>query len=136
VRKDLITLSRQEHERWQVIRRVMTGELGQREAGEVVGVTDRQIRNLVRKVKEKYRDFKPKFAAEKLWKREKIRVSDEKLRQIMNFEAVYPAMSALDGYIRRYGIPQRLYVDKHSTYKTTREPSEDEEAAGAGDRAF
>jgi hypothetical protein len=32
----------------------------------------------------------------------------------------------MKGYIRRYGIPQSLYVDKHSTYKTTREPAEDE----------
>ena len=223
MRKDLITLTRQEHERLQVIRKVMNGELRQREAGELVGVTDRQIRNLVRKVKEKgarglahgnrgqpspkrmpeelvsrivvivkekYGDFKPKFAAEKLWKKEKIRVSDEKLRQIMieaglwrvhrrqrdvhqwrerkayygemvqmdgshhgwlegrgpklvlmglvddarnvfyghfyDFEGVFPAMNALEGYIRRYGIPQSLYVDKHSTYKTSREPSEDE----------
>jgi len=53
VRKDLITLTRQEHERFQVIRRVINGELGQREAGELMGVTDRQVRNLVRKVKEK-----------------------------------------------------------------------------------
>lgn len=223
MRKDLITLTRQEHERLQVIRRVMKRELRQKEAGELIGVTDRQIRNLVRKVKEKgvqgmahgnrgkpsprrmpgelvarivaivrqrYQDFKPKFAAEKLAKKEKIRVSDEKLRQIMieaglwrvhrrkrevhqwrerkayygemvqmdgshhawleergpklvlmgfvddarnrfygrfyDYEGVYPAMNALEGYIRRFGIPQSLYVDKHSTYKTTREPSEDE----------
>ena len=41
------------------------------------------VERIVGIVKERYRDFKPKFAAEKLWKREKIRVSDEKLRQIM-----------------------------------------------------
>ena len=42
------------------------------------------------------------------------------------YEGVYPAMNALEGYIRRFGIPRSLYVDKHSTYKTTRDPSCDE----------
>jgi hypothetical protein len=28
--------------------------------------------------------------------------------------------------LRRYGLPQSIYVDKHSTYKTVRDPSEDE----------
>jgi hypothetical protein len=35
-------------------------------------------------------------------------------------------MRALEGYLRRYGLPQSLYVDKHSTYKTTRDPSTEE----------
>jgi len=148
------------------------------------------IDRIIALVKERYRDFKPKFAAEKLWKRDKIKVSDEKMRQIMieaklwhvrrhktevhpwrepkaycgemvqmdgshhawleargpklvlmgmvddarnrfygrfyAYEGVYPAMNVLEGYIRRYGLPQSLYVDKHSTYKTVRHPSEDE----------
>jgi hypothetical protein len=42
------------------------------------------------------------------------------------YEGVYPAMNALEGYIRRFGIPRSLYVDKHSTYRTTRDPSTDE----------
>jgi len=41
------------------------------------------VERIVTLVRERYRDFKPKFAAEKLWKREKIKVSDEKMRQIM-----------------------------------------------------
>jgi hypothetical protein len=148
------------------------------------------VDRIVALVKERYRDFKPKFAAEKLWQKEKIRVSDEKMRQIMigaglwrvhrhkteihpwreprahygemvqmdgshhawlekrgpklvlmgmvddarnrfygrfyEYEGVYPAMNVLEGYIRRFGLPQSLYVDKHSTYKTVRHPSEDE----------
>ena len=116
MREELITLTQKEHERLSIIRKVLKRELRQKEAGALMGVTDRQVRNLVRKVKEKgahglahgnrgkpsprrmpgevvarivgvikdrYRDFKPKFAAEKLWKRDKIKVSDEKLRQIM-----------------------------------------------------
>jgi transposase len=116
VREDLITLTKKEHERLEVIRRVMKCELKQKVAAEVLGLSTRQVRNLVRKVdrdgakglahgnrgkpspkrmaqelvdrivelvKTRYKDFKPKFAAEKLWKREKIRISDEKMRQIM-----------------------------------------------------
>lgn len=41
-------------------------------------------------------------------------------------EGVYPAMDSLCRYIRLYGRPVNLYLDKHSTYKTTREPSLDE----------
>jgi transposase len=223
VREELITLTKKEHERLAVVRQVMRRELKQKVAAELLGLSTRQVRNLVRKVerygakglahgnrgkpspkrmaqalidriialvKERYRDFKPKFAAEKLWKRDKIKVSDEKMRQIMivaglwrvrrhkteihpwrepkayygemvqmdgshhawleargpklvlmgmvddarnrfygrfyAYEGVYPAMNVLEGYIRRYGLPQSLYVDKHSTYKTVRHPSEDE----------
>ena len=228
MRKELIILTKQEHERLEIIRRVMKKELRQKEAGSLMGITDRQVRNLVRKIrakgasglahgnrgkpspkrlsadvvakivgilKERYRDFKPKFAAEKLLRKEKIRISDEKLRQIMieaglwrvrrrrtevhqwrerkayygemvqmdgshhdwlekrgpkmvlmglvddarnrfygrfyEYEGVYPAMNSLEGYIRLYGIPRSLYVDKHSTYKTVRNPSEDELLRGA-----
>lgn len=223
MREELITLTKKEHERLAVIRQVMRRELKQKVAAELLSLSTRQIRNLVRKVeqhgakglahgnrgkpspkrmaqtlrdrivalvKERYRDFKPKFAAEKLWKRDKIKVSDEKLRQIMigaglwrvhrqksevhpwrepkayygemvqmdgshhawletrgpkivlmgmvddarnrvygrfyAYEGVYPAMNVLEGYIRCFGLPQSLYVDKHSTYKTVRHPSEDE----------
>ncbi len=35
-------------------------------------------------------------------------------------------MDSLQRYIRLYGRPVSLYMDKHSTYKTTRDPSTDE----------
>ena len=41
-------------------------------------------------------------------------------------EGVYPAMDSLRRYIERHGLPQSLYLDKHSTYKTTRQPDTDE----------
>lgn len=223
MREELITLTKKEHERLAMVRRVMKGELKQKVAAELLGLSTRQVRNLMRKVEKEgakglahgnrgrpspkrmaqllvdrivslvrahYRDFKPKFAAEKLWQKDKIKVSDEKMRQIMikaglwrvhrhksevhpwrepkdhygemvqmdgshhawlekrgpklvlmgmvddarnrfygrfyEYEGVYPAMNVLEGYIRRYGLPQSLYVDKHSTYKTVRHPSEDE----------
>jgi hypothetical protein len=223
VREERFALTKKEHERLAVLRQVMRRELKQKVAAELLSLSTRQVRNLIRKVeqhgakglahgnrgkpspkrmaqtlidrivalvKERYRDFKPKFAAEKLWKRDKIKVSDEKMRQIMigaglwrvhrhksevhpwrepkayygemvqmdgshhawletrgpklvlmgmvddarnrfygrfyAYEGVYPAMNVLEGYIRRFGLPQSLYVDKHSTYKTVRHPSEDE----------
>jgi hypothetical protein len=227
VREELITLTKKEHDRLGIIRRLMRKELKQKDAAELLELTTRQVRNLVRKVerdgarglahgnrgrpsprrmpqelldrivvlvKERYRGFKPKFASEKLWTREKIRVSDEKMRQIMieaglwrvrrhknevhpwrepkahcgemvqmdgshhgwlemrgpklvlmgmvddarnrfygrfyTYEGVFPAMNVLEGYIRCYGLPRSLYVDKHSTYKTVRHPSEDEMLRG------
>jgi len=45
-------------------------------------------------------------------------------------EGVYPAMDSMERYIRRYGLPQSLYLDKHSTYKTTRQPNLEEELRG------
>lgn len=227
MREELITLTKKEHDRLAIIRRLMRRELRQKVAAELLELSTRQVRNLMRKVerdgarglahgnrgkpspkrmapglvsrivglvKERYQGFKPKFAAEKLWMREKIRVSDEKMRQIMiearlwrvhrhksevhpwrepkahygqmvqmdgshhawlenrgpklvlmgmvddarnrfygryyEYEGVFPAMNVLEGYIRRYGLPQSLYVDKHSTYKTVRHPSEDEMLRG------
>ena len=223
MRKELIILTKKEHERLEIIRRIMKRELRQKAAAEMMGITDRQVRTLIGRVRDKgaaglahgnrgkpspkrmpealvrriveiikvrYRDFKPKFAAEKLWRKDRIRVSDEKLRQIMigadlwrvhrkrgpihpwreprshygemvqmdgshhawleqrgpkmvlmgmvddarnrfygrfyEYEGVYPAMNVLEGYLRQYGLPQSIYVDKHSTYKTVRHPSEDE----------
>ena len=43
-------------------------------------MAERVVNRIVVLVKERYRDFKPKFAAEKLWSRERTRVSDEKMR--------------------------------------------------------
>jgi len=227
MREELITLTKKQHDRLEIIRRLMRRELKQKVAAELLGLSTRQVRNLARKVKqdgarglahgnrgkpspkrlarelverivalvkERYRGFKPKFAAEKLWTRDKIRVSDEKMRQIMieaglwrvrrqkrevhpwrepkaycgemvqmdgshhawlenrgpklvlmgmvddarnrfygrfyEYEGVFPAMDVLRGYIGHYGLPRSLYVDKHSTYKTVRHPSEDEMLRG------
>jgi hypothetical protein len=139
---------------------------------------------------ERYPDFAPLHAAEKLWERHKVRVSREKVRRIMmakglwkrrrrrkadhiwrerkphcgemvqldgshhewlekrgprlvlmgyvddassrvfgrfyDHEGIYPAMDSLRRYIERYGLPQSIYLDKHSTYKTSRQPDMDE----------
>jgi hypothetical protein len=43
-----------------------------------------------------------------------------------DYEGVEPAMDSLGRYIGLYGLPQSVYLDKHSTYKTTRQADTDE----------
>ena len=221
--EDSITMRKRDLERYQVIQRSLRGEIRQAEVADWLGLCERQIRRLVKKVRlegmkglvhgnrgrispqkmsreqeetigsiiaERYPDFTPLHASEKLWERHKIRLSREKVRQIMlakglwkrrrrrkadhvwrerkshlgemvqmdgshhawlerrgpklvlmgfvddatgryfghfyDHEGVYPAMDGLRRYIERYGLPQSLYLDKHSTYKTSREPDTDE----------
>jgi transposase len=217
IRKDLFTLSQEEHDRLLIIRKVMKREMSQVEAADLLNISDRWVRVLIGKVKEsgfkglahgnrgrrsprrmsgseeerisgiirdKYWDFGPTFASEKLWERDRIKVSKEKLRQVMigagiwrarhrrgevhqwrarkpfagelvqmdgshhdwlegrgpklvlmgyiddatntacgrfyDYEGVEPAMDSLEAYIRLYGVPRALYLDKLSTYKATR----------------
>lgn len=42
------------------------------------------------------------------------------------YEGTFPAMDSFKRYIKKYGIPMSLYLDKHSTYKSTAKPSIDE----------
>jgi transposase InsO family protein len=49
-----------------------------------------------------------------------------------SYEGVYPAMDSLERYIDRFGLPRSVYLDKHSTYKTTRRANLDEELRGEG----
>jgi len=221
--KDILKMSRREIDRLLILDGVVKGEVTQVRAGEVLGLSERQVRRMVMRIKEegpegirhrsrgrrsvrkmpderakeiqgvireRYPDFGPTLAAEKLKEREGIEVSREKLRQLMleaglwkrarrrkkvhvwrerkahcgemvqmdgsdhdwlegrgpemvlmgyiddasshffgrfyEYEGVYPAMDSLEHYIRHYGRPVSLYMDKHSTYKTTRQPSLDE----------
>jgi transposase len=36
-----------------------------------------------------------------------------------DYEGTLPAMACFKGYIKQYGIPQSVYLDRHSTYKST-----------------
>ena len=223
MREDIIEMTKRELERWQVIQRVMLGALTQAEAGEVLGLCERQVRRLVKKgrkkgarglihgsrgkpsprkmaeeledritaiIRTRYPDFSPLHAAEKLAERHRIEVSREKVRQVMmshglwkrrrvrkeahvwrerkhhvgelvqmdgshhawledrgprlvlmgyvddatgrfygrfyDHEGVYPAMDSLRRYIGLYGLPLVIYLDKHSTYKTSRQADMDE----------
>jgi transposase len=224
MKKELIALSTRELERLRIISKVMDRSMTQKEASVVLGICDRQIRNLIVKIKDegdkgiahgnrgreapnkmskaqeariaeivkkKYADFRPTLAAEKLRESHGIRLGREKLRQIMiaeglwkvrkrpqgyvhqwrerktylgemvqmdgshhdwleergprlvlmgyiddaknrffgrfyDYEGIYPAMDSLKRYIKLYGLPVSLYLDKHSTYKTTRQPDTEE----------
>lgn len=40
--------------------------------------------------------------------------------EFYGYEGTLPAMGSLKGYVGRYGIPESIYLDRHSTYRTTR----------------
>ena len=52
IRKDIIMISSEELRRRGVIKKVLAKELNQQEASEVMGVSDRQVRRIVRRVRE------------------------------------------------------------------------------------
>ena len=220
----IIRMSFKEIERLRIIHKVLDKQVTQVKAAEILGLSERQVRRIVRRVKsggdrsivhrrrgqaaankmpkeledrigeiikDEYPDFRPSLASEKLWEYHAIRVGREKLRQIMierglwkvrkprdrhiyqwrerkaycgemvqmdgshhawledrgprlvlmgyiddatnrffgrfyDYEGVFPAMDSLEHYIRLYGLPVSLYLDKHSTYKTTRQPDTEE----------
>lgn len=43
------------------------------------------------------------------------------------YEGTYPAMDSFRRYLRRYGVPLGVYLDKHSTYKSTAKQTEEEQ---------
>ena len=48
------------------------------------------------------------------------------------YEGTYPAMDSLSRYIKHYGLPRSIYMDKLKTYKATRQPTLYEELRGEG----
>jgi hypothetical protein len=46
------------------------------------------------------------------------------------YEGTGPAMDSFGRYIQRYGIPLKVYLDKHTTYKSNGKPTVEEELAG------
>ena len=47
-----------------------------------------------------------------------------------DYEGTVPAMDSFKDYIEQYGIPQSLYLDRHSTYKSTGKITIEEELEG------
>jgi transposase len=234
-RKDIIVMSKGELKRLEMVKKAMGGGISQVEAAEVLGISDRQIRRLVRRVKEeggegiihklrgrrsnrrfkvgfkeevlgiyhrRYEGFGPTFAVEKLIENENKKVSDETLRlwlkekggcmwerkgrkqrrwrerkshcgamvqmdgshhdwlegrgpklvlmgyiddatgrvysRFYDYEGTFPAMDSFRRYVRKYGIPQSVYADKHSTYKALGKLSMEDELEGkeAADTQF
>ena len=122
MREDIIALSRKEIKKLRVIHMVMDGCMIQEKAGELLGLSGRQVRRIIKKVKqqgdegirhgnrgrgsprkmskvyedrviqvikERYRDFGPTLASEKLLESEGIRISKEKLRQVMLDQGIW-----------------------------------------------
>ena len=146
---------------------------------------------VLRLFKDKYRDFGPTLASEKLFERDKIKINDETLRlwliertipykkrkkrphrqwrerkecfgqmvqmdgshhdwfetrgapcvlmgyiddatgrpfaRFYPYEGTIPAMDSFKRYIKKHGIPLSVYLDKHTTYKSTGKPSIEDE---------
>ena len=221
---DMITMSRRETKRLHIIHQALDKRITQKKAAELVGLSSRQLRRMLKRVreegddgishrsrgkasnrrvpkkikdkalklfKEKYSDFGPTFASEKLLDVHEIKLSEETLRLWLNkenisyekrkgrkhrqwrerkhhfgemvqmdgshhdwfegrgpecvlmgyiddatgtvsgrfydYEGTMPAMDSFKRYIKRYGIPQSVYLDKHSTYKSTAKQSIEDE---------
>lgn len=222
--KDMITMSRRETKRLHLIHQALDKRITQKKAAELVNMSSRQLRRMLKRVRkegddgishrsrgktsnhripkkikdsvlklyrEKYRDFGPTFACEKLLAVHEIKISDETLRLWLNqenisyakrkgrkhrqwrerkhhvgemvqidgshhdwfegrgskcvfmgyiddatgavygrffgYEGTMPAMDSFKRYIKRYGIPQSVYLDKHSTYKSTAKQTVEDE---------
>lgn len=50
--------------------------------------------------------------------------------QFDKYEGTLPAMSGFYRYVKRYGLPRSIYLDKHSTYKVNREATVGEQLNG------
>jgi len=46
--------------------------------------------------------------------------------QFHDYEGTIPAMESFRSYARKYGLPQSVYLDQHSTYKVTSQAKEEE----------
>jgi hypothetical protein len=225
--RDIIRMSQKELRRLHVIHKVIEGSLTQGRAAEIISLSERQIRRIVKRIggegdkgiqhrsrgkesnrkaprrlvervvrlyREKYQGFGPTLTAEKLRELEGIEVSKESVRQWLieagqrqkrrtirihrqwrerksflgemlqldgshhdwfegrrakcvlmayiddatnrvygrfyEYEGTIPAMDSFKRYIRKYGIPLSVYMDKHTTYKSPGEPSIADELNG------
>ena len=224
---DMIMLRQRELMRLHVIQKVVQGELRQTAAAELVSLSERQVRRIVKRIREegdkgigqksrgresvrktptklreriielyrqKYQGFGPTLTAEKLCEIEGILISRETVRTVLresgdwhvgrkhrrhrqwrkrkehcgemvqvdgshhdwfegrgpwcvfmgysddatgrvygrfyDYEGTIPAMDSFKRYIRKYGLPLSVYLDKHTTYKSTAKPTIEEELQG------
>jgi transposase len=222
--KDMITMSRREATRLHVLHQALEKKMTQREAAGLVGLSDRQVRRLIQRVRAagdagichrsrgkasnhripkrvkaraltlfraEYSDFNLVHATEKLGEVHGITIHAETLRLWLNaagipykrrkakrhrqwrerkahcgelvqldgshhdwfegrgpacvfmgyiddatntvwgrfyeYEGTRPALDSLKRYIRQYGIPQGVYLDKHTTYKSWAKSTIEEE---------
>lgn len=207
-------MSQRDLKKLHVLHKVLDGEISQRVAGEMLRLSDRQIRRMVKRLRDegdagilhrllgcpsnkaystgqrnvvielyqsKYAGFGPTLAAEKLREVDRIDISDESLRvwliqacvwkkgrarrkhrlwrrrkehsgdmvqmdgshhdwfegrgprcvlmgyiddatssvyaRFYEYEGTLPAMDSFKRYIKKYGLPMSVYLDRHTTYK-------------------
>ena len=222
--EDMIMARQGELKRLHVIEKVLEGIVKQVEAAEILSLSGRQIRRIVKrirsegsrgiihrsrgrpsnrrishKIKERiinlyrtqYKDFGPTLASEKLLERNGIRINDETLRmwligtgdwrksrrrrrhrqwrerkhhdgemvqmdgshhdwfegrgpwcvlmgtiddatgrvfgRFYDYEGTIPAMDSFKRYIKKYGLPLSVYLDRYKTYKSTAKPTLEDE---------
>jgi len=225
--KDIIEMSMRDLKRLKVVHEAIDKHITQKVAALMTGLCERQLRRLVRGVKEegdgsivhkargkpsnrrmpeqdkkrvvklykkKYRGFGPTLASEKLLELDKIALSDETLRKWLmevglwkkkrkrsvhrqwrqrkecfgemvqmdgshhdwlegrgpeltfmgyiddatsnvfgrfyDYEGTMPAMDSFKRYARKYGLPQSVYLDRHTTYKSPKKLTPEEELKG------
>lgn len=223
-KKDMITMSRREAARLHILHQALERKVTQREAASLTGLSDRQVRRLVKRLRAEgdagichrargkasnhripkrvkarvltlfraqYRDFNLAHATEKLGAVHGITLHAETLRLWLNaagipykkrrarkhrrwrerkphagelvqidgshhdwfegrgpacvfmgyiddatntvwgrfyeYEGTWPALDSLKRYIGEYGLPQSVYLDKHTTYKSWAKPTLDEQ---------
>ena len=226
-RRDMIVMSIREVRRLKAVQSAIDRHITQKTAARMVGLSERQVRRLVKVVneqgdkgiihelrgrpsnrrlseevrgrvlslyQERYPDFGPTFATEKLFERDGIRISDETLRRWLieagfwkkrrkrssfrrwrqrkecfgemvqmdgshhdwlegrgpklvlmgyiddatnttygrfyDYEGTKPAMDSFKGYVGKYGLPMSVYLDQHTTYKSSKKLTEWEEVEG------
>lgn len=234
--KDIVQMSQRELRRLHVIHKAIEGLLKQKEAAELLSLSDRQIRRLIKKAieegdagiihksrgkasnrrlpkrikdkaiglyRQKYGGFGPLLASEKLLEQDSITVNDETLRKWLiesgdwkktrkgrkhrqwrprkhhfgemiqidgshhdwfegrgpecvlmgyiddatgkafarfyDYEGTMPAFDSFKKYARKYGIPIKVYLDKHTTYKSPKKTAfsgYDEEPLSQFERAM
>ncbi len=225
--EDIIRMSLRDLRRLKVVHKALDRQITQKLAASMLGLSERQLRRVVRSVREfgdggiihrgrgrpsnrrlperfkarvlklcrkNYRDFGPTLASEKLFELDGIGVSRETLRQWLmvaglwekrrkrrghrqwrlrkecfgamiqmdgshhawledrgpelvlmgyiddatnnvygrfyDYEGTMPAMDSFKGYVRKYGLPLSLYLDRYTTYKSNRKLTVEEELEG------
>src|SRR5512135_700668 len=220
----MIRMSRREAKRLHIIHQALDEQITQTEAARLIDISDRQIRRMIRRIREEgdegichrsrgkssnhgipkrvkervlklfreeYHDFNLAHATEKLFEVHGLTINDETLRLWLNeagivykkrkvkkhrqrrerkayfgelvqidgshhdwfegrgpvcvfmgyiddatntvhgrfydYEGTMPAMDSMKRYIKQYGIPKSVYLDKHTTYKSWAEPTVEEE---------
>jgi transposase len=227
-RRDMLVMSIEEIRRLKAMHSVLDKHITQKTVASMLGLSERQIRRLVRVIREKgeqgiihalrgrpsnrrlpdevrvrvlslyqerYPDFGPTLASEKLFECDGIRISDETLRKWLieagfwkkrrkrsiyrqwrrrkecfgemvqmdgshhdwlegrgpqlvlmayiddatnityarfyDYEGTLPAMDGFKGYVKKHGLPISIYLDMHTTYKSSKKRTEWEEFEGA-----